>query len=289
MSRKEIFMEYIRLGRTNLTVSKIGFGGAPAGIKNYLALHDPSKNEDTKPIIEAIHKAVEYGINFFDTAPAYGNGQGEMVFGEALQGIESEKIYVATKIGMNDKDNIRGSVEGSLERLKRDSIDLIQIHGEHILDEDADFILRDGGMLDAMYQLKEEGLVKFIGFSSEDQDPPMHRMIQSNRFDVLQTCYNFIFQHPCDPVRKSGSLYEAKKLDMGTITMRSATSMIFQKWIQQVNPDNTFDYTGALIQFVLSNPLVDVVLIGMRSPQELKLNIELLNDKAGRIDLNDLH
>jgi aryl-alcohol dehydrogenase-like predicted oxidoreductase len=76
---------------------------------------------------------------------------------------------------------------------------------------------------------------------------------------------------------------------MGTITMRSATSMIFQKWIQQVNQDNTFDYTGALIQFVLSNPLVDVVLIGMRSPQELELNIELLNDKAGRIDLNDLH
>ena len=282
-------MEYIRLGRTNLKVSKIGFGGAPAGIKNYLALHDPAKNEDTKPIIEAIHKAVECGINFFDTAPAYGNGQGEMIIGEALHGIVPEKVYVATKIGMNDKDNVRGSVEESLKRLKRDSIDLIQIHGEHILEEDADFILRDGGMLDAMYQLKEEGLVKFIGFSSEDQDPPMHRMIQSNRFDVLQTCYNFIFQHPCDPIRKSGSLYEAKKLDMGTITMRSATSMIFQKWIQQVNPDNTFDYTGALIQFVLSNPLVDVVLIGMRNPQELKLNMELLNDKAGRIDLNDLH
>lgn len=282
-------MEYVRLGRTNLMVSKIGFGGAPAGIKNYLALHDPFRKEDIILAIGAIQMAVEYGINFFDTAPAYGNGQGEQILGKALMGIEPKKVYVATKIGMKDKDNVRGSVEKSLKRLKRDSIDLIQIHGEHIVNEDADFILRDGGMLDEMDRLKEEGLVKFIGFTSEDQNPPMHRMIQSERFDVLQTCYNFIFQHPCDPVRKSGSLYEAKKLDMGTITMRSATSMIFQKWIQQVNPGNTFDYTGALIQFVLSNPLVDVALIGMRSASKVKLNIDLLDDKSGRIDLNELH
>jgi aryl-alcohol dehydrogenase-like predicted oxidoreductase len=282
-------MEYVRLGRTNLMVSKIGFGGAPAGIKNYLAMHDPSKKDDTKPIIEAIHEAIECGINFYDTAPAYGDGQGEKIFGEAFQGIDPEKICVATKIGINDIDNVRGSVESSLKRLKRDSIDLIQIHGEYISDEDADFILKDGGTIDEMYRLKEEGLIKFIGFTSEDQDPPMHRMIQSNRFDVLQTCYNFIFQHPCDPVRKSGSLYEAKKLDMGTITMRSATSMIFQKWIQKVNPNNTFDYTEALIQFVLSNPLVDVVLIGMRNTEEVMRNIELVKNTSGRIDLDDLH
>jgi len=282
-------MEYVRLGKTNLKVSKIGFGGAPAGIKNYLAVHDPSNEDDTKPIIEAIHKAIECGINFFDTAPAYGDGQGEKIFGEAFQGIGPKKICVATKIGIKDLDNVRGSVESSLIRLKRDSIDLIQIHGEHILDKDADFILKAGGTLDHMYRLKEEGLVKFIGFTSEDQDPPMHRLIQSNRFDVLQTCYNFIFQHPCDPVRKSGSLYEAKELDMGTITMRSATSMIFQKWIRKVNPGNTFDYTEALIQFVLSNPLVDVVLVGMRNTEEVMLNIELLQNTSERIDLDDLH
>lgn len=282
-------MEFVRLGRTDLKISKIGFGGAPVGIKNYLTKHDPSKKDDVKPFIEAVHKAIECDINFFDTAPAYGDGQGEIILGEALQGIESEKFFVATKIGIKDIDNVRGSVEASLKRLKRDSIDLMQIHGEHILDEDADYILKDGGTLDAMYRLKEEGLVKFIGFSSEDQDPPMHRMIQSGRFDVIQTCYNFIFQHPCDPVRKSGSLYEAKKLDMGIITMRSATSMIFQKWIQKVNPDNTFDYTGVLIQFVLSNPLVDVVLIGMRNTSEVIRNLELLNNTSGRIDIDDLH
>jgi predicted aldo/keto reductase-like oxidoreductase len=282
-------MDYVRFGKTNVQVSRIGFGGAPAGLKNYLHAFDPAKEGDKKGIIEAIHKAIELGINYFDTAPAYGDGQGEEIFGDALQGVEPEKIFLATKISVGDKDDVRGSMEASLKRLRRDSIDLIQIHGTSFSDEEVKFILRDGGMLDEIYRLKEEGLVKFIGFTSEDQNPAVYRFIQSGRFDMMQICYNLIFQHPYDPVRKSGSLYEAKKVDMGIATMRPATSMIFRKWIEKVNPDNTFDYTGALIQFVLSNPLIEVVIIGMRSVKRVVQNIEIYNNTSGRIDIGELH
>jgi predicted aldo/keto reductase-like oxidoreductase len=282
-------MDYVRFGKTNVQVSRIGFGGAPAGLKNYLHAFDPAKEGDKKGIIEAIHKAIELGINYFDTAPAYGDGQGEEIFGDALQGVEPEKIFLATKMSVGDKDDVRGSMEASLKRLRRDSIDLIQIHGTSFSDEEVKFILRDGGMLDEIYRLKEEGLVKFIGFTSEDQNPAVYRFIQSGRFDMMQICYNLIFQHPYDPVRKSGSLYEAKKVDMGIATMRPATSMIFRKWIEKVNPDNTFDYTGALIQFVLSNPLIEVVIIGMRSVKRVVQNIEIYNNTSGRIDIGELH
>ncbi len=282
-------MEHVRFGKTNAKVSRIGFGGAPAGLKNYLHAFDPAKEEDRKPIIDAIHKAVELGINYFDTAPAYGGGQGEEIFGEALQGVEPGKIFLATKMSVGDKDHVRSSMEASLRGLKRESIDLIQIHGTSFSDEEAEFILKDGGMLDEMYRLKEEGLVKFIGFTSEDQNSAVYRFIQSGRFDVMQMCYNLIFQHPYDPVRKSGSLYEAKKVDMGIATMRSTTSMIFRKWIEKVNPNNTFDYTGALVQFVLSNPLIDVVLIGMRNAERVVQNIAIYNNTSGRIDIDDLH
>jgi hypothetical protein len=282
-------MDYVRFGKTNVQVSRIGFGGAPAGLKNYLHAFDPAKEGDKKGIIEAIHKAIELGINYFDTAHAYGDGQGEEIFGDALQGVEPEKIFLATKISVGDKDDVRGSMEASLKRLRRDSIDLIQIHGTSFSDEEVKFILRDGGMLDEIYRLKEEGLVKFIGFTSEDQNPAVYRFIQSGRFDMMQICYNLIFQHPYDPVRKSGSLYEAKKVDMGIATMRPATSMIFRKWIEKVNPDNTFDYTGALIQFVLSNPLIEVVIIGMRSVKRVVQNIEIYNNTLGRIDIGELH
>ena len=282
-------MEYVRLGKTNAKVPKIGFGGAPAGMKNYLHAFDPAKKEDRKGIIEAIHTAIELGINYFDTAPAYGDGQGEEIFGEALQGVDPGKIFLATKMSIGDKDHVRGSMEASLKRLKRDSIDLMQIHGTSYSEEEADFVLKEGGMLDEMYRLGEEGLVKFIGFTSEDQNPAVYRFIRSRRFDMMQICYNLIFQHPYDPVRKSGTIYEAKKMDMGIATMRPATSMIFRKWIEKVNPNNTFDYTGALVQFVLSNPLIDVVLIGMRSVKRVVQNIEIYNNTSGRIDIDDLH
>ncbi len=282
-------MEYVRLGKTKAKVSKIGFGGAPAGMKNYLHAFDPTKEEDKKGIIKAIHKAVDLGINYFDTAPAYGEGQGEEIFGEALQGVDPGKIFLATKMSVGDKDHVRRSMETSLKRLKRNSIDLIQIHGTSYSDEEADFVLKEGGMIDEMCRLRDEGLAKFIGFTSEDQNPAMYRLIRSERFDTMQTCYNFIFQHPYDPVRKSGSIYEAKKMDMGITTMRPATSMIFQKWIEKVNPNNTFDYTGALVQFVLSNPLIDVVLIGMRSVNRVVQNIEIYNNTLGRIDIDELH
>ena len=70
-------------------------------------------------------------------------------------------------------------------------------------------------MLDEMVRLKEQGLVKFIGFTSEDQNPAVYRFIRSGRFDVIQVCYNLMFQHPYDPVRKSGSLFEAEKWGHG--------------------------------------------------------------------------
>jgi hypothetical protein len=258
-------------------------------MKNYLHAFDPTKEEDREGIIKAIHKAVELGIDYFDTAPAYGEGQGEEIFGEALQGVDPGKIFLATKMSVGGKDHVRRSMEASLKRLKRNSIDLIQIHGTSYSDEEADFVLKEGGMIDEMYRLRDEGLVKLIGFTSEDQNPAMVRLIRSGRFDMMQTCYNFIFQHPYDPVRKSGSIYEAKKMDMGIATMRPATSMIFRKWIEKVNPNSTFDYTAALVQFVLSNPLIDVVLIGMRSVKRVLQNIEIYNNTSGRIDIDELH
>ena len=119
-------------------------------------------------------------------------------------------------------------------------------------------------MLEEMQRLKDEGLVGLTGFTTEDNDPAVYRFIAGGGFDAMQIGYNFLHQHPYDPTRPFGSLIEAKRRGMATVTMRTATSGTFQRWVQLVNPANTFDYTPALIQFVLSNPLVDVALVGMR-------------------------
>ena len=70
--------------------------------------------------------------------------------------------------------------------------------------------------------------------------------------------------------------------------MRTATSGIFQRWIQMVNPANTFDYNEALVQFVLSNRLVDVALVGIRTAEVARSCARLMNDPSGRIDVDAL-
>lgn len=105
----------------------------------------------------------------------------------------------------------------------------------------------------------------------------------------MQIEYNFLFQHPYDPYFHCGSLYDAEAQKLGIVNMRTATSGIFQKWIRLVNPENTFDYNAALIQFVLSNPLVDVSLLGMRDAEIVEKNVATCNDLSGRIDIAALH
>lgn len=282
-------MEYAEFGKTGRKVSRIGFGGAVAGLKNYLHAYDPDGDESVKGVVAAIDKALELGINYFDTAPGYGNGRSEKMFGMALEGVNPDDIFLATKVSYGSYDDVMRSVENSLKNLRRDQIDLLQIHGDTITRERADSILGERGMLSAMEELKKSGLVKYIGFTSEDNNDTVYRFINSGRFDSVQMCYNLLFQHPCEPSRPFGSMYEAEKKGMGIVTMRAPTSGTFQRWIEMVNPDNTFNYTRALIQFVLSNPLVDVALIGMRSAQRVIENVEICEDMDGRIDISKMH
>jgi aryl-alcohol dehydrogenase-like predicted oxidoreductase len=280
-------METVTLGRTGVKVSRIGFGGAPAGLTNYLGKYSPADPQQRQQVITAIHRALELGITYYDTAQAYGSGQSEKIFGEALQGT-GEQIFLATKVGHWETEP-RRIVEESLRRLRRDRLDLIQIHGDSYNREKADAILSPGGMLEHLLKMKTEGLVRFIGFTTEDQNPAVYRFIETGQFDVIQIAYNLIFQHPAEPTRPFGSLYEARKANMGTVTMRTLTSGIFQKWVQMVNPVNTFDYSPALLQFVLSNPLVDVALVGMRTPEEVETNVKICADLRSRINISQLH
>ena len=285
-------MEYSTLGRTGATVSHLGFGGAVLGLKDYIYRFDPADSGDRAKLFEAIDTALSSGINLFDTAPGYGSGESERILGEALAGVTAVRehpLFVSTKVKFDVAGGIRASVEQSLERLRRDRVDLVQLHGNSYTVEDTDGILGDGGAAEQLLALKAEGLVGAIGFTSEDDNDSVYRLIRSGHFDTMQLCYNFIFQHPYEPSRPFGALLEAEKQGLGILTMRAPTSGTFQRWIQMVNPANTFDYTPALIQFVLSNPLVDVALVGMRDADLVRRNVAIVNDTGGRVSLDAVH
>ncbi|MDR3193617.1 MAG: aldo/keto reductase [Treponema sp.] len=282
-------MEYVQFGKTGATVSRLGFGGAAAGGRNYIRPYDPDSGESKALIREALETALELGVTYFDTAPAFGKGASESVFGEVLGGVDPKKVFLATKCVPTDYEGLMRSIEGSLKRLRRDYVDLFQIHGGTYTAERARQILAPGGMLEAMEKLKRDGLVRFIGFTSEDNNPALFDFIECRRFDAAQLCYNLFFQHGYEPNRPFGSLLAAENRGLGITAMRTATSGAFQRWIKMIRPDDDFDYVPALIQFVLSNPLVDVAILGMRSPERVRRNVAIANDFAGRIDIKAVH
>ena len=281
-------METAQLGRSSRRVSRLGFGGAPAGLTNYLGHYSPQDAGQRRQVIAAIEKALDLGITYFDTAAAYGQGASESIFGDALRG-HTDRIFLATKVPMGQDVDTRAVVEASMQRLGVDCLDLIQLHGTTYTAEQEQRILGEGGMLDTLEQMRAEGLVRWIGFTSEDHNPPVYRFIESGRFDVMQICYNLIYQNPAEPTRPFGAIYEAERQGMGIVTMRTLTSGIFQRWLHMVNPHDDFDYNPALLQFVLSNRLVDVALVGMRTPEEVERNVEIWGNLAGRIDIDALH
>ena len=190
-------MIYRTLGKTGLMVSEVGFGCGNVG---GLMVRGSFEAQ-----VRAVEKAIHSGINYFDTAPSYGDGLSESNLGKVLTEIKP-KVFVATKIhlrgALNDiSGNVRRSLESSLKRLDRDYVDVFQLHdgitergggglsGETIGIYD---VLGKGGVADVFDDLRSEGLVRFTGFTGNGDTETLHSVVKSRRFEVIQTFYNLL-------------------------------------------------------------------------------------------------
>lgn len=183
-------MNYRSFGITDLPVSEIVFGGGAVG--GLLINQD----DDTKR--EAIRRAIDAGINWIDTAPTYGDGQSETALGWLLEEMDAD-VYLSTKVFLDHQrlDDISGQVERSLEqslkRLRMDQVDLFQLHnplgqGNGALDPET--VLREGGVIDAMERLRDQGLCEHIGMTALGRKEAIVEVIDSGRFASAQVYYN---------------------------------------------------------------------------------------------------
>ncbi len=141
------------LGRTGLKVSIVGFSG--------LAL----RQQTPEKCQEAVHRAFERGVNYYDVAPAYGDGECEIKLGAAWQGLARDQFYLACKTKKRDQAGCREELERSLTRLKTDHFDVYQLH--HLVQPaDVKKALGPGGAIETILKAKEKGQVRFIGFSA---------------------------------------------------------------------------------------------------------------------------
>ncbi len=224
-------MEYTQLGRTGLTVSRAGFGGGGIG-----QVWGPT---DEAEAIASVHRALDLGITFFDVAPSYGDGKAEEALGKALEG-HAEPVVVATKVRLraDEMDDIAGavqrSVEISLRRLRRDSVDVLHVHNrftEH-RGEVADSLSADdvlGPVLDAYRSVQRAGKTRFIGLSAMDHHVlTMRRILEANEYDTVLAYYNLLNRTAMEPPPPGFSQHDngqiiplAGSLDMGVIGIRS--------------------------------------------------------------------
>ncbi len=166
------------LGRTGQKLSVVGFPG--------LSLI----NVQQEKCARALHDAFDHGVNYFDVAPAYGDGQCEIRMGSGLQGVERSKYFLACKTKKRDKEGCRQQLENSLKALKTDHFDLYQLH--HLVrPSEVDQALGPGGAMETILKAREEGKLRWIGFSAHTTKAAL-KALNSFPFDTVMFPINFV-------------------------------------------------------------------------------------------------
>jgi aryl-alcohol dehydrogenase-like predicted oxidoreductase len=184
-------MEMRVFGRTGMQFSVLGFGcGAVGGL---MVRGDPRDQE------RAVARAIEAGVNYFDTAVQYGNGESEKNLGRVLQRLKPPNVVVGTKVRLPSGDFARiaeavaKSLDGSLARLRLDRVDIFHLHNA---------ITEDGGgealsvrqvlteVVPAFERLRKQGKTRFLGLTAVGQTAALHQVIDARVFDSAQVVYN---------------------------------------------------------------------------------------------------
>ena len=272
-------MEKRQLGRTGLMVPPIAIGGAPFSYAHRSAGWDPRSPDGHRLAIETITAAIDAGITYLDTAPAYGDGYSESLFGEVLRTRRQDCVLASKAWYALDHQGVVDSVHASLRRLNTDHIDILQIHGRMYTPAEVEHVIH-GGPLDALRQLREQGKISHIGITTEEPWTAIP-FLAIEDIEVYQIAYNIIYQ-----AAARHFLIEAAKVNAGVVTMRTMTSGIFQREMAALAPgwQAAHDLYEVSLKFVLSDSRVHTGIIGMRWPSEVARNMALIRDWKPAVD-----
>jgi len=215
------------LGRTGVKISALGFGCGNVG--GLMVRGTPAEQE------QAVARAVELGINYFDTAPSYGDGESERSLGRVLK-VLRPNVVVGTKFRVEPTERgrveaaVTASLEASLRRLGLDRVDLLQLHNL-IADDGRGTSLETRTVLEqvvpALEGLRQQGKIRFFGITALGDTPAIQRVIDARALETAQVCYNLLNPSagtalpPGFPAQDFGRLLDrTRAADMGVIGIR---------------------------------------------------------------------
>ncbi len=215
-------------GRTGMQLSVLGFGcGAVGGL---MVRGDPADQERT------IARAIATGVNYFDTAVQYGNGESEKNLGRVLQKLKAANVVVGTKVRLRSSEfgriaeAVTMSLESSLARLGRDRVDIFHLHNP-ITETEGESALSVRQVLDdvvpAFERLRQQGKTRFLGITAIGDTAALHRVIDSRAFDSAQVVYNMLNPSAAEelptsfPAQQYGRLFDhTRAAGVGVVGIR---------------------------------------------------------------------
>jgi len=235
-------MKKVRLGRTNLKVTRWSLGGIP--------LSTVMGGSTEEEIEKVIHAALDYGINFIDTSRLYMDS--ETNIGKVMKDRRDECI-LASKSYSRERDEVLADVEESLKQLQTDKIDIMQIH--HLRSHEVPTVMEKGGTLEALKKARDEGMIDFIGVTSHHVDV-LIEMIKTDEFDTVMFPFNVIEREP-----EKDLILLARSRDIGSIVMKPLAGGVIK------NRDKS-------LRFFNVYP-VDTILNGVANVAELQENLKI--------------
>lgn len=294
------------VGRTALRVPVMGLGTAPLG----LWFADLTQAQ----AVETVHHALASGITFFDTAPLYDSYLVERRLGVALAGVPRDSYVLATKVGFvidpDDLTNpimdfsreaIERSIEGSLERLKIDRIDILHLHDPH--QEHYPQILDEAFPL--LANLRRQGIISAVGAGMNTWEILLD-FIRDLTFDcfLLAGRYTLLEQGALDALNQihaaGVSVFAAGVYNTGILAKGSVEGAWYQyqsappeimdrvRRIESICARHHVPLNAAALQFVKAHPAVTSLVIGMESPEQIDTNLRALNTPIPRAFWDDL-
>jgi aryl-alcohol dehydrogenase-like predicted oxidoreductase len=294
-------MRFRTLGRTGWKVSEVGFGAWGIGGGLW-------QDSDDRESIRALDRALECGINFFDTALAYGQGHSERLLGDFLQR-QNDRIYVATKIPPLNRvwpaqpgstastvfpsHHIIESTERSLKNLRVDTLDLQQFHVWR------DEWINETEWWETVQLLKEQGKIRHFGVSVNDHEPETAlAVVRTGKVDTVQVIYNIFDQSPAEALfplclEHNVGVIVRVPLDEGALTGRITPDTTFpekdfrNKYFRGERKAEVFERVKRLesllgeeaqslpelaLRFCLSHSAVSTVIVGMRTVAHVEQN-----------------
>jgi len=275
-------MQYVDFGKTGVKVSRLGVGcmRLPADEKDGKTIFNEEKS------IAMIHRAIELGVNYFDTAPYYCDKLSEGILGKALKGGRREKIYLSTKnpIENDSGDDYEKRLENSLKNLDTSFIDFYHFWGVSLADF-TDKVKAKNGPFDRAKKLKEQGLIRHISFSFHDGDAKEKE--GDNLIEILKrgegVLESVLCQYNLMDRNKESGIALAHEMGLGTVVMgpvgggRLGTP---SKVILDLLPGKFTSSAELALRFVLTNHNVDIALSGVSSIEQLEENVKVTNNTA---------